>query len=306
MGKKLTILIISFITTIALIGCSGSEGSERDRPLVVATTTIITDIAEEIAGDRVEVHGIMPIGGDPHIYQPVPGDARMIAQSDLVLLNGLQLEGWLSELARHAGGTRPMISVADGVSALEDEERHGEPDPHAWFDVRNMHIYVDNIVRGFVKVDPDGEEEYVQRADEYKKKLDELDTWVREQIETLPEDRRILITSHDAFRYFGEAYGVKVMALQGISTEAQPQTKDVIKLVQTIREHTIPAVFIETSVNPRMLEQIARDAGARIGGELFSDSIGAPGHEGGSYLGMVRYNVRTFVEAMKEDPITQK
>jgi len=306
MGKIFTITLISFIIIIALIGCSGSEGSERDRPLVVATTTIIADIAEEIAGERVEVYCIMPIGGDPHIYQPVPGDARMIAHSDLVLLNGLQLEGWLSELVRHAGGTRPMIRVADGVSVLEDEERHGEPDPHAWFNVRNIHIYVDNIVNGLVQIDPDGEEEYIQRADEYKQKLDELDTWVREQIETLPEDRRILITSHDAFRYFGEAYGVKVMALQGISTEAQPQTKDVITLVQTVQEHNIPAVFIETSVNPRMLEQIARDAGARIGGELFSDSIGAPDHEGGSYLGMVRYNVRTFVEAMKEDPITKK
>lgn len=309
MTKQFTLLTITIILALSFFtaGCGGkTEGSEDGKPLVVATTTIIADIAEEIAGDRVEVYCIMPIGGDPHIYQPVPGDARMIARSDLVLLNGLQLEGWLNELARHAGGTRPMIKVAEGVNALEDEERHGEPDPHAWFDVRNMHIYVDNIVDGLVKIDPDGEEEFMQRAETYKKELDELDSWVRAQIETLPEDRRILITSHDAFRYFGEAYGVKVLALQGISTEAQPQTKDVIKLVQTVQEHNIPAVFIETSVNPRMLEQIARDAGTRIGGELFSDSIGAPDHEGGSYLGMVRYNVRTFVQAMKEEPITKK
>jgi ABC-type Zn uptake system ZnuABC Zn-binding protein ZnuA len=283
-------------------GCGGkSESVERERPLVVATTTIIADVAETIAGDRVDVYCIMPVGGDPHIYQPVPGDARMIARSDLVLVNGLQLEGWLTELARHAGGIRTTITVTDGITPLRDEQRHGDPDPHAWFDVRNMHIYVDNIVRGLTEIDPEGEAEYTARAALYKQQLDELDAWVREQIETLPPDRRILITSHDAFRYFGEAYGVRVMALQGISTEAQPQTRDVIELVQAVREYSIPAVFIETSVNPKMLEQIARDAGTRIGGELFSDSLGRPDHEGGTYLGMVRHNVRTFVREMSEE-----
>jgi ABC-type Zn uptake system ZnuABC Zn-binding protein ZnuA len=283
-------------------GCGGrSDGVERERPLVVATTTIIADVAKTIAGDRVEVYCIMPIGGDPHIYQPVPGDARVIARSDLVLVNGLQLEGWLTELARHAGGTRTMITVTDGITPLRDEQRHGDPDPHAWFDVRNMHFYVDNIVRGLIEIDPEGEAEYTARAALYKQQLDELDAWVREQIGKLPPERRILITSHDAFRYFGEAYGVRVMALQGISTEAQPQTKDVIELVQVVREHSVPAVFIETSVNPKMLEQIARDAGTRIGGELFSDSLGGPDHEGGTYPGMVRYNVRTFVREMSEE-----
>lgn len=299
--------LFSFALFVLLshIGCGGTAGGERTKPLVVATTTIIADVAQYIAGDRLEVYCIMPIGGDPHIYQPVPGDARMIARSDLVLLNGLQLEGWLTELARHAGGSRPMIVVTEGINPLKDDERHGEPDPHAWFDVRNMHYYVDNIVRGFLLIDPDGEEEYRARAREYKAKLDSLDSWVREQIATLPEERRILITSHDAFRYFGEAYGVRVLALQGISTEAQPQTRDVIELVRTIRQYNVPAVFIETSVNPKMLEQIARDSGVRIGGELFSDSIGYPDHEGGTYIGMIRYNVRTFVEAMSEGLITQ-
>jgi ABC-type Zn uptake system ZnuABC Zn-binding protein ZnuA len=286
-------------------GCSGSEGGERERPLVVATTTTIADIAERLAGDRVEIYCIMPIGGDPHIYQPVPGDARMIAHSDLVLMNGLQLEGWLSELVRHAGGSRPLVTVTDGIEPLRDDERHGEPDPHAWFDVRNMRYYVENIAGGLESVDPEGGDEYRRRAEAYIAELDSLDAWVRERIASLPESRRILITSHDAFRYFGHAYGVRVLALQGISTDAQPQTSDVIELVRTIRRYEVPVAFIETSVNPKMLEQIARDAGARIGGELFSDSIGPPDHEGGSYIGMVRYNVRTFVEAMQDDLITR-
>jgi ABC-type Zn uptake system ZnuABC Zn-binding protein ZnuA len=306
MINRVLLCILSVIALSSLTaGCGDrSEGSQRNKPLVVATTTIIADITQQIAGDRVEIFCIMPVGGDPHIYQPVPGDARQIARSDLVLLNGLQLEGWLTELARHAGGSRPMIAVTEGIVPLQDEARHGEPDPHAWFDVRNMHYYVDNIVRGLSMIDSDGEAEYRERADEYKRKLDELDAWVRERIESLPDNRRILITSHDAFRYFGEAYGIRVMALQGISTEAQPQTRDVVELVRAIREYSIPAVFIETSVNPKMLEQIARDAGARIGGELFSDSLGHPDHEGGTYLGMVMYNVSTFVEAMKQEPLT--
>lgn len=304
--KTNIVILLGFLIIIFNLGCGGTEGGERNRPLVVSTTTIIADIAEELAGDRLEIYCIMPVGGDPHIYKPVPGDARMIARSDLVLVNGLQLEGWLTDLARYAGGAQLMITVSEGITPLQDEDRHGEPDPHAWFDVRNMHYYVDNIVRGFIKVDPDGAEMYRERAGAYKNKLDELDAWVREQIETLPRDRRILITSHDAFRYFGEAYGVRVMALQGISTEAQPQTKDVIELVRAVRKYNIPAVFIETSVNPKMLEQIAHDAGARIGGELFSDSIGQPGHEGGTYIGMVRYNVRTFVETMKQEPAAKK
>jgi ABC-type Zn uptake system ZnuABC Zn-binding protein ZnuA len=308
MINRVLLFILSVITLSSLTtGCGDrSKGSQRNKPLVVATTTIIADITQQIAGDRVEIFCIMPVGGDPHIYQPVPGDARQIARSDLVLLNGLQLEGWLIELARHAGGSRPMIAVTEGIVPLQDEARHGEPDPHAWFDVRNIHYYVDNIVRGLSMIDPDGEAEYREQADEYKRKLDELDAWVRERIQSLPENRRILITSHDAFRYFGEAYGIRVMALQGISTEAQPQTRDVIELVRAIREYSIPAVFIETSVNPKMLEQIARDAGARIGGELFSDSLGHPDHEGGTYLGMVMYNVSTFVEAMKREPLTRQ
>jgi ABC-type Zn uptake system ZnuABC Zn-binding protein ZnuA len=304
-----TIFVLTGLALFVFIlpGCSGhSEGGKQNKQLVIATTTIIADIAQEIAGDRVEVYGIMPIGGDPHVYQPVPGDARMIVRSDLVLLNGLQLEGWLTDLVRHAGGTRPMIEVTEGITPLVDEERRGEPDPHAWFDVRNMHYYVDNILRGLLEIDPEGKEEYLRQVHKYKEKLDELDSWIREEIELLPEARRILITSHDAFRYFGKAYGVRVMALQGISTEAQPQTKDVIDLVEAVRTYNVPAVFIETSVNPKMLEQLARDAGTRIGGELFSDSIGHPDHEGGTYLGMVRYNVRTFIDAMKNEPITTR
>ncbi len=305
--KIIYIVSIAIALLWALPGCGGkSEGSEREKPLVVATTTIIADIAAEIAGERVEIYCIMPVGGDPHIYQPVPGDARKIAQSDLVLLNGLELEGWLVELARNAGGDRPMIRVTDGVEPLRDEVRHGEPDPHAWFDVRNMHFYVDNIVEGLTMIDRDGAELFTRRAEFYKSRLDSLDTWIRDIVERLPEDRRILITSHDAFRYLGHAYGIRVLALQGISTEAQPQTRDVIKLVNVIKEAKVPAVFIETSVNPKMLEQISRDAGAKIGGELFSDSLGHPDEEGGTYIGMVRYNVRTIVEALSEGMITAK
>lgn len=291
------------ITLAAFLGACSSSGStsgEDNNPVVVTTTTIIADVAGEIAGDRLEVKTIMPIGGDPHIYRPVPGDARMIARSDLVILNGMELEGWLDQLARNAGGERPMVVATDGIDALRDPEYHDEPDPHAWFDVRHMKTYVDNIVEGFLKIDPEGEEYFTERAETYKAQLDELHEWVHKQVQTLPEERRVLITSHDAFQYYGQAYDIEVIGVQGISTEAEPQTRDVINIINLINDREIPSVFMETSVNPKMIEQIAEETGVRIGGELFSDSVGPPDHEGGTYIGMIRYNTRTFVDAMQE------
>jgi ABC-type Zn uptake system ZnuABC Zn-binding protein ZnuA len=294
--------IISFLgisLTLAANGCEvRSDSGRKDRKIVVATTTIIADIAQNIAGDRLDVRTIMPIGGDPHIYKPVPGDARLLARADLVLMNGLQLEGWLETLARNAGGHGPIVVVSDGIEPLRDEKRHGDPDPHCWFDVQLVKVFVENIRDAFIKLDSEGEKLYRLNADEYLAQLDTLHRWVIGYITQLPRDRRVLVTSHDAFRYFGAAYDFTVMAVQGINTDAQAQTEDVVRLVRFIREHRVPAVFIETSVNPKLVEQIARETGARIGGLLYSDSIGHPNEEGGTYIGMVRHNVRTIVDAL--------
>lgn len=301
MRKLLLFLLIP--AAVSFTACN--ERSDSEQPIVVATTTIIADVAAQLAGDKLDVRTIMPVGGDPHIYQPVPGDARLISRADLVLLNGLQLDVWLEQLADNARGDRPYIRVTEGIEPLNDPENHEDPDPHVWFDVSLMAAMVDNIIEAYIELDPGEEDYYRERAETYKAELEELHLWVQERISTIPEQRRVLITSHDAFQYFGNAYEVEVIGLIGISTEARAQTRDMTRIINIVRERNLPAVFVESSVNPRMIEQISSETGARIGGELFSDSVGPPDHEGGTYTGMIRYNVNTFVAAMTDEPVAE-
>lgn len=298
--RKLLLLI-----PVILLFAACGEQSENEKPVVVATTTIIADIADQLAGDKLDVRTIMPVGGDPHIYQPVPGDARLISNADLVLLNGLQLDVWIEQLVENARGDRPYVRVTEGIEPLRDPENHEDPDPHVWFDVSQMNKMVDNIIDAFIQLDPDEEEFYREQSQTYKSELEELHQWVKERISTVPKERRVLITSHDAFQYFGKAYDVEVIGLIGISTEARAQTRDMTRIIEIVRDRNLPAVFVESSVNPRMIEQISSETGARIGGELFSDSVGPPDHEGGTYTGMIRYNVNTFVEAMSAEPAAE-
>ncbi len=284
---------------LLLAGC-GRAGSapETDKPVAVATLTMVADMVQQVGGDRVEVRCIMKPGSDPHLYKPVPNDLRLVAGADIVFINGLGIEGWITDLIANAPGKRPVVAVTDGMTAERSETYHGEPDPHGWFDVRNALVYVDNIEKGLAQMDPTGAEHYRARAESYRAELRELDVWVRAELAKVPAGRRKLVTSHDAFHYFGKAYDFEVLAVQGVSTESQPNSEDVIKLVKEIKNAGVPAVFVETSVNPKMLEYVAEQAGARVGGQLFSDSCGAPGTPGGSYVGMVRENVRIIVEAL--------
>jgi ABC-type Zn uptake system ZnuABC Zn-binding protein ZnuA len=181
---------------------------------------------------------------------------------------------------------------------MKDDKGHGDPDPHCWFNASYAQTYVENILQGLIQIDPDNREYYEKNAEAYLVKLNELHAWTADQIIRIPESKRILVTSHDAFRYFGHAYNIKVYALQGISTEAKAQTKDVANMVNLVKTARLPAVFIETSVNPKLLEQIASETGAKIGGTLFSDSIGNEGTPGGSYIGAFKYNVETIVKAL--------
>jgi ABC-type Zn uptake system ZnuABC Zn-binding protein ZnuA len=292
-------LLALMVCWLGAAGCSppGSR-SNNGKPVAVATLTMIADMVAQVGGDRVEVRCIMKPGNDPHIYRPVPGDLKMIAESDIVFINGLGIEGWITNLINNAPGNRPVITVTDGVAAIRSDQFRGEPDPHCWFDVKNAIIYVNNIEKGLAAIDPSGADYYRQRADAYRKELAELDDWARSELAKVPAEKRKLVTSHDAFHYFGRAYGFEVLAVQGVSTESQPNSADVIALIKTIREANVGAVFVETSVNPKTLEHVARESGARIGGELFSDSCGDAGTPEGTYVGMMRHNVKTIVEAL--------
>lgn len=283
---------------LVLIGCF-SFGSlvAQNKPLVVASTTMIADMARNVAGPYAEVRCLMPVGGDPHLYEPTPADARLLTEAKLVLRNGLSLEGWLDRLIATAGANAQLTTCSDGVVALMSAE-HGSPDPHAWMDAANGIIYVNNIETALAKLDPTHAREYARRAIVYKNRLREADSLIRSQVQRIPPARRILITSHDAFHYFGKAYGMEVDATMGTSTDADVRTADLSRLSKSIIDRGIPAIFVESTVNPKLLEQLAQDKRIRIGGELFADSLGDEKSGGATYLDMLLHNAKVIVDAL--------
>lgn len=286
-----------YILFILLMSFVAQSEAQSKRKLVVSTASIFADMAENIAGGHVDVKTIVPIGGDPHIYEPTPGDAQLVSQADLILKNSLTFEGWLNGLIESAGGKATVVTITEGVQSIQSAYK-GSADPHAWMDANNGLIYIKNIKDALVALDPENREVYEFNFGVYRKQLEEMDAYIFEQIKKIPEKQRILITSHDAFQYYGRRYGVTLESVIGVSTEAQAQTSDIIRLSKVIRESGVPAVFIETTVNPKLLEQIAADNKVTIGGSLFSDSIGPKGSAAPSYLDMLKYNTDTIVSAL--------
>ena len=297
MNKYLSIFILT--ASLIISGCSKTNENNTGKIKAVSTITIINDVVKNIGKDKVEAISICGVGIDPHTYKSKPDDVKEISKSEIVFTNGFTLEHWIEEIIHNSGGNKAVITVTNGVTPLTDETGHGDPDPHAWFNVLNVKVYADNIAKGLSDIDPANKDYYKKNAEEYKAKLDELDSWIKTEIAKIPQDKRVLITSHDAFRYFGKAYGLDVRGLQGISTEAKIRTEDVAKLIDLIKEKKLKSVFIETSVNPKVLEQISSETGATVGGTLFSDSIGNEGTPEGEYIGAVKHNVNAIVNALK-------
>jgi ABC-type Zn uptake system ZnuABC Zn-binding protein ZnuA len=306
MGRFLALVVAFFF--LAIGGCAGgsgggksSSGSEaHGKQLhVVATTTMIADLARQIGGHRVNVKGIMAPGGDPHVYKPVPGDASAIAEADAVLVNGLRLEHWVDDLIANAGAKDKVTVVTAGVPYRASPFDKEVPDPHFWFDVQRWRKAAVNVRQALIKADPQGADTFTRNAGLYDAQLASLDGWVRERVAQVPVGRRKLVTSHDAFAYFGEAYGFTVVPVQGISTDAEASTRDVVRVVELVKGAGVPALFVETSVNPELIEQVANETGTRVGGALYSDSTGPLDQSGGTYIGMVRDNVSLIVEGLK-------
>lgn len=289
------------IPILILASCNNKTQNKSDSGKIkaVSTITIIDDVVKSIGGDKVETYSICGVGVDPHIYKAKPNDPRLISESDIVFINGFGLEHWIEEMIRNAGGEKTVVTVTEGLTPMTDEKGYGDPDPHAWFDVENVKMYAKNVAKGLISVDKENEKYYTDNLNNYLLQLDSLNNWIKSRVQELPEKQRVLITSHDAFRYFGRAYGFEVHGLQGISTEAKIQTDDVKKLVDFIKERQLKSVFIETSVNPKLLEQISSETGAKVGGVLYSDSIGNEGTEDGTYIGAVKHNVNAIVNSLK-------
>ncbi len=292
-----TLLCIS----VTICSCSKNESrnAANGKLKAVSTITIISNIVKSIGGEKVDAVSICGVGVDPHTYNPRPADPRTVAESDIVFINGLGLEHWMEEMIHSAGGNKEVIRVSEGVVPLTDEKGFGDPDPHAWFDLKNVKTYAMNIARALAEADTANAAIYNQNLKAFTDSLSALEEWTRQQISQIPEEQRLIITSHDAFRYFGKAYGVEVKGLQGISTESKVRTEDVKNLIDIIKQRKLKSVFVETSVNPKLLEQISSETGAGVGGYLYSDSIGNEGTEEGTFFGAFRHNVETIVNALK-------
>ncbi|CAN5560445.1 zinc ABC transporter substrate-binding protein [soil metagenome] len=300
MLEKRARIFCKLLLLSCLSACTQTESAQREVPHVLATTTMIAEAAERIGEECVVVRGLLPVGGDPHVYEPVPQDARAVAESDLVLYNGFGLEGWLDRLIRNVGGERPIVEVAEGLTPIYGQYAGGrDPDPHLWGDVSNFIHYVESIRDALVQQAPACETTLRANADAYIQELQALDGWVRERTATIPPQNRQLVTSHDAFQYYASAYGLNVLGTPiGVSTDEEASAQTVARIVEDVRRTRVPALFVETTVNPNIIRRIASETGAGIGGSLYSDSLGEPGSGAESYVGMIVHNTRTIVRAL--------
>ena len=293
------------ITYIVLITFFGFQ-LKGQKLKVVASASIFHDMAKEIGGHFIESTAIVPIGGDPHIYEPTPRDAQILQDADLILINGMTFEGWIREVIDNSGTKAKTILITDGVKAIASDRYNNAVDPHAWMDVNNGLIYIENIRKALTEADPKNAGAYLKNYRAYSAKLKTLDQYIFDQIETIPKEQRVLITSHDAFRYYGDRYGLELNAIMGISTEADVQTSDIQRVSKIIKEQNIPAVFLESTINPKMLKQIAEDNDVSIGGELFADSLGDKDSPASTYYSMLKHNTDTIVKGLRENNSKKK
>ena len=283
-----------------MIAVSGSVTARVYAPVdVVATFSILGDMVRQVGGDRVSVTTLVGPDSDAHVYQPTPADARAVAGARLLVINGLGFEGWIDRLTEASGYQGRIVTATAGVETrrMADPDR-GAIDPHAWQSLANARIYVRNIADGLAAIDPAGAEIYRGNAARYMEKIDAVEAQVRAAVDSLPAERRKVVTSHDAFGYLSAAYGIEFHAPVGFSTEAEASAGDVARLIRQINKEKIPAVFVENISDRRLLDQIVRETGAQIGGTLYSDALSKEDEPAGTHLGMMLHNIRTLVAAL--------
>lgn len=298
-------IILSFIVMLGMVsGCTNSKDDGKIK--VVSTIGMIHDIVRNVGDDLVVAKGLMGPGVDPHLYKPSAGDVSTLAKADIIFYNGLHLEAKMGEVLEKMGDKRVVVAVTNTIpkdKLLAPAEFEGMPDPHVWFDVSLWMNAVESVRAALVLRDSTNTETYNKNAKEYVEKLKQLDTKVKQKIAMLPPEERILVTAHDAFNYFGKAYGFTVKGLQGISTAAEAGTRDVQDLATFIAEKKIPAIFVESAVPERHIRAVqdavvAKGWQVKIGGELFADAMGDSDTKEGTYIGMIDHNVETIVNAL--------
>jgi zinc/manganese transport system substrate-binding protein len=298
----------AFVHACVLVAAfAAAPAMAQEKLKVVTSFSILADFTKNVGGDRLEVSALVGPGGDAHVYTPTPADARNVAAAKLVIVNGLGFEGWLQRLVKSAGNKATVVTATKGVTPRKEKadahghkhsHAHDETDPHAWQSIANAKIYVANIRDALAAVDAAGAETYRKNAETYLAKLDALDREVRDAVTKLPAERRKVISTHDAFGYFAEAYGITFIAPQGVSTEAEPTARDVARIIGQIKAQKIPAVFLENLSDPRLMRRIAEESGARLGGTLFSDSLTDEKGPAPTYIDMIRYNIKALTGAL--------
>jgi ABC-type Zn uptake system ZnuABC Zn-binding protein ZnuA len=293
-------VVLLTLITVFLTGC-GSTASDSGKagPVLLTSTTFLADIVRNVAGDRMDVGSLLPIGTDPHSYQPTPQDVAKIAQSQVLIINGADYEHFLESLLENAGGERTIIEASTGISPREDAGEHGI-DPHMWLDPNNIIRYVENIRDGLIQIDPAGEAVYTSNAENYIRQLTDLDTWIVEQVKQIPAEKRLLVTNHEALGYFAERYGFTVVGtvVESFSSDASPSAQQMAGLIDQIKSSGAPAIFLDAGDNLSLAQQIANETDVRVVTDLHLESLtdAAPA---ATYIDMMKHNVTQIVEALK-------
>ncbi|MBL8098490.1 MAG: zinc ABC transporter substrate-binding protein [Anaerolineales bacterium] len=306
-----TIIRFNILTLLVLTSCWSAPSAESNSLTVLASTSVLANIAQNVAGDRVQVDSLLPVGADPHAYQPVPSDITKIADSNLLILNGLEYEHFIESVLENAGGEKVVIEATSGLTPHEDNDHadeaesaegheHEAGNPHMWLDPNLVIIYVENIRDGLIQIDPDGKDVYGKNAEAYINQLKELDAWIVEQVNQIPAERKLLVTNHEALNYFAEHYGFEVVGtiLPSASTNSQASAQQMAQLIDEIKTSGVPAIFLSDVENATLAEQIASETDVKIVNDLHLESLtdGAPAE---TYLDMMRHNVNLIVEALK-------
>lgn len=299
-----SIIVILTLSALFLTGCGSASQSSDNTLRVLASTSFLADIAQNVAGDRVKVDSLLPFGADPHAYQAAPSDVAKIAESNLLILNGVEYEHFIESLLENAGGERVIVIATDGLTPnqMEDEENASQMvgDPHMWLDPNLVITYVENIRDGLIQIDPDGTETYNANAEAYIAQLKNLDAWIVEQLNTIPAERRLLVTNHEAMGYFAERYGFEIVGavIPSMSTDAGTSAKEMSALIEQIKATGAPAIFLGEVENADLANQIAAETGVKVVDSLYLETLtdGAPA---ATYIDMMKHNVTRIVEGLK-------
>lgn len=305
--KLILTMLIASVSFLLVTACDSKE-SKDTRYNVVSTTGMIHDIVKNVAGDLANAKVLMGPGIDPHLYKATASDVDTLNRADVIFYNGLQLEGKMEhifeKMKKQGKTTVAVAETIDDSRLIDSVDYPGSYDPHVWFDVNLWKYAVRSVADTLSEYDSENSSYYRNNAGKYLKQLEELDNYIRMKVETIPERKRVLITAHDAFNYFGSGYGFEVIGLQGLSTETEASTSDIRRMAELIVEREIPAIFVETSVSPKSIEALkaavrSKGYGVRVGGSLYSDAMGDPDTPEGKYTGMFRHNIDTIASALK-------